>query len=68
MTPAGHKFPSAGAVDPKPPASRPLKCYARPRADRGEDRISNEHDDAELPVLIIVKRNDDEVDRLLRRT
>lgn len=49
------------------PDSVLLKGYPRRRADSGEYRIVHEHDDPELRVLLIGKRNDDEVYRLLRR-
>lgn len=55
------------ATDPEPPDSVLLKGYPYRRADSGEYRIIYEHDDAELRVLIVGKRNDDEVYRLLRR-
>lgn len=55
------------AADPEPPDSQLLKGYPYRRADSGEYRIVYEHDAAELRVLIVGKRNDDEVYRLLRR-
>jgi mRNA interferase RelE/StbE len=55
------------ATDPEPPDSALLKGYPYRRADSGEYRIIYEHDSVELRVLIVGKRNDDEVYRLLRR-
>jgi mRNA interferase RelE/StbE len=55
------------AANPEPPDSALLKGYPYLRADSGEYRIIYEHDPAELRVLLVGKRNDDEVYRLLRR-
>jgi mRNA interferase RelE/StbE len=55
-------------VDPQPQDSKPLKGYDCWRTTSGEYRIIYEYDDTELRVLIIGKRNDDEVYRLLRRS
>jgi mRNA interferase RelE/StbE len=55
------------ADDPHPPDSKPLKGYPYRRADSGEYRIIYEYDDAELRVVAVGKRNDDEVYRQLGR-
>ena len=54
-------------VDPHPPDSKLLKGHDCWRATSGEYRIVYEYDDAELRVLVVGKRNDDEVYRQLRR-
>ena len=54
-------------VDPHPPDSQLLKGHDCGRATSGEYRIVYEYDDAELRVLVVGKRNDDEVYRQLRR-
>ncbi len=54
-------------VDPHPPDSKLLKGHDYWRATSGEYRIVYEYDDAELRVLAVGKRNDDEVYRQLRR-
>lgn len=55
------------AVDPEPQDSKRLQGYPYLRADSGEYRIIYKHDEAELRVVIIGKRNDDEVYRRLQR-
>jgi len=58
------------AVEPKPQDSAALKGYDDLlRVDSGEFRIVYRHDEAEDVVLIVLigKRNDDEVYKLLRR-
>ena len=55
------------AEHPEPQDSKRLHGYPYRRADSGEYRIIYDHDAAELRVLLVGKRNDDEVYRLLRR-
>lgn len=55
------------AGDPEPQDSKLLRGFPYRRADSGEYRIIYEHDAAELRVLVVGKRNDEEVYRLLRR-
>jgi mRNA interferase RelE/StbE len=65
----GNLKPRSGnmVVDPHPPDSKLLKGRDCWRATSGEYRIVYEYDDAELRVLVVGKRNDDEVYRQLRR-
>ncbi len=54
--------------DPRPNDSSPLKGYDNWfRADIGEFRIINEFDDSTLYLLLVGKRNDDEIYKTLRR-
>lgn len=54
-------------ADPDPPDSRPLKGHPFRRADLGEYRIVYDYDKDNVRVLVIGKRNDDEVYQALGR-
>jgi mRNA interferase RelE/StbE len=55
------------ASEPEPQDSKQLQGYPYLRADSGEYRIIYEFDEVQLQVLLVGKRNDDEVYRQLRR-
>jgi len=55
------------ARDPRPPDSRPLRGHPMLRADIGEYRIVYEVERDTVRVLVIGKRDDDEVYRILGR-
>ena len=55
------------ANDPKPQDSQELKGYPFSRVDVGEYRIIYAYDDYVLTVVIVGKRNDDEVYKELKR-
>lgn len=54
------------ADDPIPPDSRLLKGYPYRRADAGEFRIVYDLTESSLRIVLVGKRNDDEVYRRLK--
>lgn len=54
-------------AEPEPPDSRPLKGHPFRRADIGEYRVVYDFDAHTVRVLVIGKRNDDEVYQALGR-
>lgn len=54
-------------INPKPQDSKSLHGFNCLRADSGEYRIIYEIDSDTLHILLIGKRNDDEVYKLLKR-
>ncbi len=54
-------------IDPKPNDAAPLKGYDYWRADVGEFRIVYKFDDDTVYVILIAKRNDDEVYKKLNQ-
>ena len=55
------------AQDPTPPDAKPLKGHTYFRADSGEYRIVYDFATDVLRVVVVGKRNDDEVYRILGR-
>ena len=53
--------------EPYPHDAKPLKGYPYHRVDVGEYRVVYEVNGEELHVLVVGKRNDDEVYKLLKR-
>lgn len=54
-------------INPKPQDSRQLRGFPYLRADIGEYRIIYDFTENTLRILLIGKRNDDEVYKLLKR-
>ena len=54
--------------NPEPQDARPLKGYSFHRVDSGEYRIIYEFNDDVVFIILIGKRNDDEVYRHLKRS
>ena len=53
--------------NPKPPDAKQLNGYDLLRADSGEYRIIYQFDKEKLYIVLIGKRNDDEVYKILKR-